>query len=381
MKSRTMGWLVMFSLLGLPLATSSTLSEEKIVGCIELLNLSHSSDEFSIDEVRLAFHFFMHSTMPDDARRIIQQLQDRTGCVPADIQIQLASGDAEKLKQIAYKSKSPTAVTMACEAYEKSNPDGHKTWGYLSVLEQEPFWVPALIGVQRRASGNWLTASREGAVLLDLVGGVPEIAKQVMRFMPIPKDAREKDDVKSLAESVMSNLDQWLVAHGVKEKYAAQREHLRAGTLYASGRRAEAIDAYRAVLEHGAPVASVYYRLARLYEEQGRPEVAEATIRAGLEKFPERSSILLSTGAEYAAKKGHIEEATNLLARCLEASPEYPPAHILLANIEAQRGNHDAAIRACADALAYSYGWDGDYVDRVSKILQLLGRLKNRYTE
>jgi len=61
-----------------------------------------------------------------------------------------------------------------------------------------------------------------------------------------------------------------------------------------------------------------------------------------------------------------------LLNQCLAASPEYPPAHILLAEIEAKRGNRDAAIEACADTAAYCYGWDSDYIERINAVLETL---------
>ena len=91
-----------------------------------------------------------------------------------------------------------------------------------------------------------------------------------------------------------------------------------------------------------------------------------------LKRFPTQNSVLLVAAAEFSTKNGNTNEATRILTECIARSPEYPPAHVLLAELHLQAGRRESTIKSCADTLAYSYGWDTLCLVRVKRVLQTL---------
>jgi tetratricopeptide (TPR) repeat protein len=115
--------------------------------------------------------------------------------------------------------------------------------------------------------------------------------------------------------------------------------------LHRVGRSAEAMDAYRRVIERRPDMGLAYRRLAYIQWETGAARDAIATLRHALEKNGPDVEIEIRLGT-YLAEIGATGEAIPLLERAVEALPESADGLNGLGIAYARAGRHADALRA-----------------------------------
>jgi len=334
--------------------------------------------EASTTTLRLRTHLLLRCGKREEARELLEVASEGTQ-VPNDLLVhhlilQTSTTNRQaalsRLRGLAKSEESPTTTYLYFDFVRRAFPRGPRIMPINTGTALQ--WVPLLRSAVDRAGGSWLVVAKQGAAALELVAAETPITKSLLMSMPrgdeLSRDATEKE----MAKRTLDNFLAWCKRNNVSDKDPALIRRLQAPLLYHAGLTEDAITLYEELVEKHEATASAFYRLARLYESSDQQTKADATIKAGISRFPEQNSILLVTAAEYAIAKGNTEEAVGLARQCLTGSSEYPAAHLLLAEIEVKRGNHSAALEACADTAAYSYGWDGDYITRINAVLEAL---------
>jgi len=268
--------------------------------------------------------------------------------------------------------KSPCHLTRLIDETEKLSQGSFRVSGYLEALALEPYWVPALYGRFKIHRGSWGHAANEGATLLELSPINSLFAKKIISNLPEGHHNSSGELFSEQTNQLVKAYHIWLKENKVWSKYNAGEDRLTAVLFYHGGKSADALQLYQKMSKEDRHTASSFYRFARIFEEEGQQEDADKTIKVALEKIPQNNSILLVLAAKFDINKGDMNNAEKLLKQCLINSPEYPPAHILLAEIGAKQGNHNSAIEACANAAAYSYGWPDDILKRIHVVIDSL---------
>lgn len=276
---------------------------------------------------------------------------------------------------------------------------------YWDVLKVEPSWLPALVFGVKKHMGWWRYAANEGMRSLEYLDPGSPMAGEIINLLPFSKASKGDGDVRQRALEAITQYHRWLRKEGMAENGEVIQDQLTAALLCHAGQPDKAREMYRAIIEKSdssrpllfvnrlskrqghrlrgviattfdPTLASSYYCLARLYEAQGRLDDAAETVRLGLTRSSGKSALLLVAAAGYADKKGNTEQALCDLRRCIAFSPEFPPAHILLAEIAAKQGDYKTALTACADTAVYCYGWNSDLMDRVNAVLDTMAKKK-----
>jgi tetratricopeptide (TPR) repeat protein len=107
----------------------------------------------------------------------------------------------------------------------------------------------------------------------------------------------------------------------------------RIGTaLLMSGDRAAAISAFEAEIAVNPLDYDANARLGWLYREDGKLDAAETRLRKALELRPGDPTMLYQL-AQLVQARGQTDEAVALLERVVAATPDFQPAHVLLARL------------------------------------------------
>lgn len=120
---------------------------------------------------------------------------------------------------------------------------------------------------------------------------------------------------------------------------------LEAARLQQLGRRREAIDRYRLLLEQRPHDADAWYNLGWLLRHESRFEAAlDAYGQALRHAVREPEEVHLNRAAILSDHLRRDDEAEAELERALAIAPAYVPAHLNLGNLHEERGRRDAAI-------------------------------------
>ena len=341
-----------------------------------LEQLREPEHEMSMDERRLRFYLLNRDKTRQDAEQVFQQVLPED--IPRDVEVQRLAARAQhdqeairQLKVIVDRKQSLTASLLWLELAERRSKGSLKFAGRELIIAQEPAFLPAILSYLRNHRGDWLAFATYGSTALDLLDEGTAMSRAIVADLP---GATETVATNAAAEalerfSVLSSTPTWRWS----EKHPAERTWLEASLLYHAGQYERALTTYEHIVEGPSARPSAHYRLARLYELAQRQRDADATVQSGLAKFPRQNSPLLVLSADYDTVNGKAEEAVAKLRRCLAASPEYAPAHMLLAEVHAMRGEKQPALTSCADALAYDDDrWAGNFRARVHAVLRCL---------
>lgn len=351
--------------------SSDTKADTAVTNARQVVN-----QDLSLTNQRLVLHLLCHAKKVSDLEELLSSMPiadepldvTRVRAIVAENDRPV---DLSALRARCVKQRSPSTATLISDLVDERSKGSITSAFYALALEMEPTWVPAILCELSHHGGGWGSVTRYGSTALEIAETNTPFAERVLVLLPGGKRKEAGGATVPWASEIRRCYQSW-VSSQVDGSDSAHKRKLDAALSYHSGDTSNALEEYGELLKQGKGRPTTYYRLARLYESQGRQADAAATIHAGLEKFSKKNSILLAAAAEYAAEKGNTEEAVRLLNQCLAASPEYPPAHILFAEIEAKRGNRDAAIKACADTAAYCYGWDFNYIERINAVLEIL---------
>ncbi len=347
------------------------------IDALDLFDSLHEGRQLSVHEKRLQAHLMIHVGRYD-RMNVIASFGSAEN-VPLDVKYALLMIDSQARREVTEDISrlaqanlaSPSISTRWLQLLQLASHGSRTYRGGRRILEIEPFWLPELLRKLENDRAAWLAVARYGATILNIVESGSDIAGYALLMTPAYRSVQQTEG-KQRAVVVLESARQNATREKWSEKYPGDNLRLEAALLY----HADAIDesrvCYEKMITERIAEPSAYYRLSRIYEIQGRMEDAMATVQAGIRDFPEKNSILLVAAANYAKDKGDSEAAVRLLEQCLERSPEFPPAHLLLAEIEASRGNRDRAIRACADTSAYCYGWGTIYIDKINLILETM---------
>lgn len=372
-------WLVIIACLGnILFAVGEPQSIGDIIGRLKTESMTIST-EHAID--RLQFYYLVRSGDTNGARSKLKSGKDNAHWyLQDDVQFESlfldSTGSTRQILQEMGRHLSTNSayrLTRLGDEAVRMSKGSFRVEGYIEALNAESHWLPALYGRVCSNRGSWSVATNEGATALELLEMNSELAARVISQLPHGEKTTKETQTDKCSQRVLEAYHGWLKEEGLWSKEGEGLDRFSAVLLYHAGKSTDALRIYEAQNQENRLVASSsFYRLARFYEENGRQTDATSVVQMGLKKFLRGNSILLVTGARYAAKRGDVGEAMRLLSQCLAVSPEYPPAHILLSEIEVAQGNKEAAIRACGDTALYCYGWDSNVMKRIDAVLQAL---------
>lgn len=118
-----------------------------------------------------------------------------------------------------------------------------------------------------------------------------------------------------------------------------------------AGRRAEAVDVYRAILQARPDLPAANHNLALLEIEVGRTEVALERLTRALAATPDQPVFQNTQGSAFAALD-RLEEAATAFRRAASLDPAYTRPRINLGAVLSRLGRHDEAAAAYREALA-----------------------------
>lgn len=115
-----------------------------------------------------------------------------------------------------------------------------------------------------------------------------------------------------------------------------------------------ALDAYRRALEIDAGSPTILNNLAGLYRSLGRPEEAEAALKAA--DLSGATPFVLITRGDLERAQGRLRKALRLYRRAHRMAPDLPEPLLAIARAELERGRPRAARRALARIRGRSSG-------------------------
>lgn len=132
------------------------------------------------------------------------------------------------------------------------------------------------------------------------------------------------------------------------------------GLLVHAGRELEALKLYEEIDTSSRTLTGASYCvMAMLKDKLGLTDEVNDALRRGLARFPSDSALLIATATRCLACGDQKAAESNAL-KCLQASPGFPPAHALLAEMHVAAGELDEAIVDCDNLVRFSYGWPAD---------------------
>lgn len=135
-----------------------------------------------------------------------------------------------------------------------------------------------------------------------------------------------------------------------------------------------AVDAYRrAAALGGAALGIAEFRLAAVYEAQGRADDAEKAYRRVLRAEPDSYAALNNLAMLLAGRKGQGQEAVELARKAVALAPSRPQAHDTLGWALHAQGKHEDALASVQRALAID-AKPASYAYHQGAILAQLGR-------
>lgn len=114
-------------------------------------------------------------------------------------------------------------------------------------------------------------------------------------------------------------------------------------TAYQAGRKDIAIKAWEHVIEMDTYYHTVYSQLAKVYDEEGRPEEAYTTAKAGIEVDEFNKELYFLAGV-LAHQLNHAQESEKWVREAVALDPDYKEAVLFLIEIFKTRGELSAII-------------------------------------
>lgn len=142
-----------------------------------------------------------------------------------------------------------------------------------------------------------------------------------------------------------------------------QTENLQrqAATLHRQGRRREAIDAYRRLLEAEPGLTDCWYDLGYLLKAEGQYDAALAAYGEALARGVRNpEEVHLNRAVIYADHLRRDDDAERELRAALIIEPDYLPAMLNLGNLHEERGRRDEALANYERALSAEYAAPDD---------------------
>lgn len=139
--------------------------------------------------------------------------------------------------------------------------------------------------------------------------------------------------------------------HGLERDSESGMAHYYYGRLlYRQGHYAEAVTHLQQALSWQPQDFWLHYELGRAFQQAGQAEAALSQYHRAL-SVERRPEALVAIGAMHLIA-GHTAKARTQFLQALELAPDNPEAHVNLALIELENGNHAAAIDRLRQVLA-----------------------------
>lgn len=332
-------------------------------------------------ETRIRFHKALLSGNEVAARRLVHdEASDEP--IPGDIMVRLKLLDAvpgeEQTRDLVKLYSSATNITerLALMLVLNQRGRGHWIFGrWADFLDGDPTCLPALCGALDSSSPCWSTANQYGSVALDLVDHGEPLSRTILARLPSAGRLAASDNAQAMATSLLGSLQASISAHspaveGIREE---ELKALQASLRFHSATSNGDATGYQELVDARTDRPSVYYRLARWHERQKASERAKATVALGLRNCTSGVALLLGLSAEQRVGCGDIEGASNDARRCLGMVPSNPMAQFAMCEVYLSTGNRPAAMEACAQGLASSYGWGQEILRAGERALAKLG--------
>jgi predicted O-linked N-acetylglucosamine transferase (SPINDLY family) len=190
-------------------------------------------------------------------------------------------------------------------------------------------------------------------------------AEQICRAI-VAKDPKQADALHLLGVIAMQTgrpeeAGEWFgraVAHRPVAEY-----YLNLGNaLKASGKSAEALDAFEAVLRIDPNHAMALNSLGNMLRAMGKLEEAEAKVRRALQLKPNLPQVLFNLG-KILTDMIRLEEAADLFRRAIAIDPRAPVSYHALGHVLSLLGRNSEAIEAYRRALALNPNWPEAFND------------------
>lgn len=315
---------------------------------------------------RLRWHVFG----PDDLKAAVEKQAptsdfDQKQDPQLDIRLRLLSGEINdsNIKGAMFQHRnSPSILTLLGDAISDPVSSEANPWGVAYAKDNN--WLPAIIGLISTYRREEIIAARYATQGLELVEPDSHEARSLLQQL-VPVFRIQSQPPDEIPRSILKKLKAktWLKdAQGTKDRFET-------ALLLHSGEQQEALKRYLTIIKGSDKSDASFYRVAEIYTSQGQVTEANEILRRGLCAFP-RSSVLLLKSATNHFCSNNVETALALIRKCLAVSPEYPPAHALLARVLAQTGKKEQAVKSCLDTLRFSHGWETDFVTAVDGVLR-----------
>jgi tetratricopeptide (TPR) repeat protein len=203
---------------------------------------------------------------------------------------------------------------------------------YEGVIRETPDWweAHANLGICHARNGHLEAAEaafRRG--LLDCPGS-PEVRDELAAHLLAQN--RDLEEALALAEEA--------VALGRDE---IRHLHTLGEARLALGQEAEAVEAYRAVLDLDPEDPAAHIELGIMHERRGETAEAEEHFISALRNDPGNPRTLYSYASLYYSGDD-LQTAEEFLERAVAADPAYSPALSALASVRARRGDYAASL-------------------------------------
>ncbi len=183
-----------------------------------------------------------------------------------------------------------------------------------------------------------IVKNRQGALQ-----GAATAYQQILTYNP------GNTDVRSKLIDLYVRMNEW----GTLEYYTAEwlrdapddptLSYYRALALDRSGRRDEAIEAYRKLAEANTEHSDVFGNLARLLRDQGMEKEAQELLEKAVQSRPKDARVRLES-ARYLARTSDWSRVEALLAEALSLAPSDPEVLVAHAQALSLRGDYEGAI-------------------------------------
>ena len=280
-----------------------------------------------------------------------------------------------EMKAKAETYRSPSATSLYLHLLEDAHQGSMTFGGRTTILDLEPHWLPALRDVVVQNTAAPKSFAVDGSLYLCLLERGSSAADKILRlFASSSKLTSGGTNVAAVGALERFRRLSEPGSRYWRAEWVNERRWGEAALQYHAGDPDKAQEAFERMVEDRIARPPEYYRLARLYDANGKSEAALALVNRAIEMFPQSNSVLRVLAAEHYMKGGNSQAARSQVKACLNASPEFPPAHLLLAELDSNEGRTEAALRDCANAFLFGWGWDMKWIERVHSVLLSLDK-------
>ncbi|MDD2600716.1 MAG: tetratricopeptide repeat protein [Kiritimatiellae bacterium] len=314
--------------------------------------------------------FQWHILAPDDLNAAVkgytsivdfdQELDPQLG-----IRLRILSGKITDLNikgEMFQHRNSPSILTLLGDAISDPASCEANPWGV--AYAQDNNWLPAIIGLIKTYRREEIIAARYASQGLEFVEPHSREAQLVLQQLSHAFKF-QSDCPTEVARGILKKLN----AKAWPKDAQWTKDRLEAALLFHSDEQQEALKLYLKIIVSNNKSDAMFYRVAGIYASQGRISEASEVLRDGLQAFP-HSSVLLVKSATDCFCSNHDEAALTQINKCLDASPEYPPAHILKARMLVKTGKKKQAVESCLNSLRFSHGWATDFITPVNEVIR-----------